>query len=119
MTRWLKMSAYKNALHVNADDHGQRMRLAEELLNRGETVVLDEELALRPVSDGLLCEVIASSGTDRKDLERVNRAIKRGKALLRSSQLGELVAGRKLTWLVVDDYGMGTRVLWQAPEDVT
>ena len=102
------MSAYKDALHLSSAEEGLRLKLAEELLTRGQAVVvLDGVLALHSQSDEVLCEVI-SSGSNTPEVQ-----VERGRRLLRASTLGSALGRRKCRWLVVEDYGSGTVELWR------
>ena len=104
------MSAYKDALHIQSDESGGRLALAQDLLAAGQgVVVLDGILALRPSGGELLCEVIAN-GSESDFASRIARA----QGLLARSTLGLPAPSRKLQWLVVDDYGTGTQELWRA-----
>lgn len=102
------MSAYKDALHITVEQVGSRLALAQELLATGEgVVVLNSVLALRPSGPEFLAEVIATQ-SGRDFAEQVEAA----KSLLAQSTLAASVNNHKLSWLVVDDYGMGTAELW-------
>jgi hypothetical protein len=104
------MSAYKGDLHIRSDESGGRLALARELLATGQgVVVLDGILALRPDGGGILCEVIAD-GSESDFASEVAGA----QDLLARSTLDLHAISRKLQWLVVDDYGTGTRELWRA-----
>jgi len=104
------MSAYKNALHVSTTETGPRAQLASELLRSGEqVVVLENVLALRAERDSILCEVIVSPGSSPSSY---SSAVASAQALLNNSTLFNAVSGKCFTWLVVDDYGTGTSVLW-------
>ena len=104
------MSAYKGDLHIKSDERGSRLALAQELLaTRQGVVVLDSLLALRPFDGGILCEVIAT-GSKEDFASQAARA----QDLLAISTLRLPPAGRTLQWIVVDDYGTGTRELWRA-----
>ena len=98
-------------MHVSATEVGQRAQLASELLRSGEeVVVLDNVLALRAERGGILCEVIVSPGSNPSSYPS---AVASAQALLSNSTLSNTILGKRLTWLVVDDYGMGTSVLWR------
>ena len=102
------MSAYKDALHLSSAEQGPRLQLAEEVLARGDAVVvLDGALALRPQSDEILCEVISS----RSNAPVVQ--VEQARQLLRDSTLGDVASKRKCRWLVVEDYGTGTVEVWR------
>ena len=73
--------------------------------------MLDGRLALRPVADGILCEVI---GRETNDLRHYKVAIESAQSLLETSALFSATVGKRLFWLVVEDYGTGTTELWCA-----
>ncbi len=103
------MSAYKDALHIAVQESDRRALLASELLSSGRgVVVLDGTLALRPEPDRILCEVIATPVS----LAKYRGAVEAAQALLKRSTIFKDIS-KPLSWLVVDDYGMGTVVLWQ------
>jgi hypothetical protein len=53
------MSAYKDALTIDAQSSEQRLALAADVPDRCEGVVmLDGVVALRPTPDAILCEVL-------------------------------------------------------------
>jgi len=102
------MGAYKDALHVTAEEVGARAALAMDVLaNRRGVVVLDGVLALRPESNHIACEVIASRSTSGQ----YRLAIEEAQSLLKRSTISNAVSGIKLVWVVVEDYGMGVGVL--------
>ena len=106
------MSAYKNDLHIRANESGRRAQLAAELISTGRgVVVIEEMLALRPNDGELLCEVISRPFSDVASYEAV---VEDAKALLASSSLVAATASKRLSWLVVEDYGTGTLELWHA-----
>ena len=103
------MGAYKNDLHIGVDETGPRYDLACELLSTGRgVVVLNGTLALRPEPSRVLCEVIADSVSPAKFPVMVQAA----QSLLERSTIGNTLAGKVLSWLLVEDYGMGVHVLW-------
>ena len=106
------MSAYKNDLHIRANESGRRAQLAAELVLSGHgVVVIEDALALRPNDGELLCEVISRSSLDVASYKAV---VENAKALLASSSLAAVTSSKKLSWLVVEDYGTGTLELWHA-----
>ena len=106
------MSAYKNDLHIRANESGRRAQLAAELISTGQgVVVIEETLALRPNEGELLCEVISRPCSDVTTYKAV---VENARALLASSSLVAAASSKKLSWLVVEDYGMGTLELWHA-----
>ena len=111
------MSAYKHALAVSLDDSQQRIELACSLLKRGESVVLLEgRLALRTDGDRILCEVIDPYSNGVQSAKRYEELVASGIALLRQSALSTQLPADRLQWLVVTDYGTGTKQLWPFQE---
>ena len=106
------MSAYKHDLHICAGEVGPRAELAVELIATGKgVVVVEDSLALRPNGNELLCEVIVPSPSVAS---RYEAAVLHARALLASSPVAAAVSGKRLAWLVVEDYGTGTTELWRA-----
>ena len=106
------MSAYKNDLHIRANESRRRAQLAAELVSTGRgVVVIEETLALRPNNGELLCEVISYRSLEVASCKAV---VEDAKALLASSSVVAATSSKKLSWLVVDDYGTGTLELWHA-----
>jgi hypothetical protein len=61
------MSAYRDALSINADSSDERLELAAQILAAGTGVVMvNDTVALRPTSTGLLCEVVDPSPSSRR-----------------------------------------------------
>ena len=107
------MHAFQGALHIEVNEHGQRLNLARELLQTGEGwVVLSNLVVLLPGHDQIDCEVItrhsSSGNASMYELEAKN-----AKLLLSESTLASYVSTRKLAWSVVDDYGMGRTEVWR------
>ena len=101
------MNAYKHALHISENESGQRLELAKDLLLNGKgVVVIDDLLALRPLSGQIMCEVISQSSAPPQ------AQILNAKKLLLESSIGDSLQGKKLQWLVVEDYGTGTIEVW-------
>ena len=102
------MSAYKDALHIARDEAGSRLTLAQELLGKCRgVVVLAAFVALRPVAEGILVEVISDSPTsDPTSLADAARELLENATLVLPSEPCALV--------IVDDYGTGTQEIWRA-----
>jgi hypothetical protein len=98
------MSAYKNDLHIEGSEEGQRLQLAVDLLRHAQgVIVIDDLLALRAGSQGIItCEVIVR-GPAEPQLQ-----IENAQALLNSSTIGKHLHARNLEWIAVEDYGTGT-----------
>ena len=108
------MHAYEDALQLSLDSSAQRVALARSFLTSCSGVIfLEEQLALRPQADRIICEVVDPYHGEHGSDERYRRLVENAQSLLDASQLSGAVAGKKLEWCVVDDYGMGTALLWQ------
>jgi hypothetical protein len=110
------VSAYQDALVVDDGSSEQHLRLASEMLERCEGVVmLDGVVALRPTPDAILCEVIERTPSAHRCAEEFKVLIENaGRRLARSRLAGQLPR-RPLRWSVVEDCGSGTVALWPAP----
>jgi hypothetical protein len=110
------MSAYKDALVVDETSSEQRLALATGVLDRCEGVVmLDGVAALRPTLRAILCEVIDPMPTAHRCAEEFKVLIENAERGLARSKLANRLPARPLRWLVVEDHGTGTVVLWPAP----
>jgi hypothetical protein len=106
------MSVYKDCLCIGASEVGSRADLAVELIAAGTgCVVLEDLLVLRPKGEEIVCEVLARLATSSSHYEA---AVVRARALLASSSIASVAAAKQLTWVVVEDYGMGTIELWRS-----
>ena len=109
------MSAYRDALHIDRDAPPSRVRLAMSLLQSGEgVVVLEGRVALRPLQDHILCEVIDESGKSRRSPHEYEALVEAGRQILATSQLENALPRKILSWLVVVDDGSGTIEMWHA-----
>jgi hypothetical protein len=109
------MSAYKDAVRIDPEESGSRLELARELLRNGDAVVLvGGRLALRPLPDRILCEVVTQTPPPSRGVSAYLTEVESAKRMLMASSIASGVAGRKLEWVVVDDYGTGTTELWHA-----
>ena len=107
------MSAYRDALSISSDTEGPRRELALEVLaSKGGVVLVDERVALRPIEDSVLCEVITRLPEESRSDSAMREEINAAQDLLASSTLADVMKRSSLTWLVVDDYGSGTIQLW-------
>jgi hypothetical protein len=107
------MRAYSDALHIEPGADEKRIALARDLVTKCLGVVLiSDVLALRAEPSGILCEVIDPHHGAHGSKARYEALIANAKAALEASPLASAVASERLQWLVVDDYGMGTRQLW-------
>lgn len=113
------MSAYRDALSIDANASEQRLRLAEEVLASGAGVVLFEEaIALRPTPACLLCEVVDSEPSSRRCENEWGVLVENAQRMLASSPLRAHLPDLPRRWLVVGDYGTGTVELWRAPPPI-
>ncbi len=111
-----RMSAYRDALSVDAEASEQRLALAGGILRDGDGVVLLEGiLALRPTPNALLCEVIDPTPSIRRSGDEYEVLVEGARRLLEASRLRAQLPSIRREWLVVDDHGMGTLELWHAP----
>lgn len=110
------MSAYKDALLIDAAASDQRLQLAAQRLDRCEGVVLlDGGLALRPLGNEIACEIIDPHPGERRCEEEYKVMLENAQRALERSRLGGLLPRRRLRWLVVEDHGTGTIELWPSP----
>jgi hypothetical protein len=107
------MRAYSNALHIEPGADEKRIALARDIVaKRLGVVLISDVLAIRAEPSGVLCEVIDPYHGAHGTPKRYEALIANAEATLEASPLAETVAREQLKWLVVDDYGMGTRQLW-------
>jgi hypothetical protein len=110
------MSAYRDALVVYSDSSEQRLALAADLLKScSGVVVLDGILALRPMADEILCEVVDPDFGVHRCEEEYKVLVENASRALATSKLAHLLPGRPLRWLVVEDTGSSTIEMWHAP----
>jgi hypothetical protein len=101
------MSAYKNDLHIESSEAGQRLHLAVDLLGHARgVIVIDDLLALRAGSQRITCEVIVR-GSAEPQLQ-----IENAQTLLNGSTIGKHLQSWNLEWIAVEDYGTGTAQVW-------
>jgi len=109
------MSAYRDALRIEPQEAGSRLKLAVELLSsRKAIVLLGDRLALRPMPDRILCEVITQTPALSRGPISHRAEVESAKLMLDASTIKGALGAEKLEWLVVDDYGTGTKELWHA-----
>lgn len=110
------MSAYRDALSIDANASEQRLGLAEEVLASGAGVVLFEDaIALRPTPACLLCEVVDPEPGSRRCENEWEVLVENAQRMLESSRLWAYLPDLPRRWSVVGDYGTGTVELWRAP----
>ena len=110
------MSAYRDALSIDADSSDQRLELAAELLAKGTGVVMfNDTVALRATPTCLLCEVVDPAPSSRRCGNEFEVLAENARRMLDASRLRKHLPNIPRKWLVVDDYGTGTVELWHAP----
>jgi hypothetical protein len=93
------MTAYRSALRISGDSPPDRVRLATELLEGSEEVVLlDGRLALRPMNGRILCEVIDEFAETRRPDSEYRAMVAAAMEQLANSPLARTVASRRLDW---------------------
>ena len=110
------MSAYRDAVAIDADSSDQRLDLAAEILTGGSGVVMvDQIVALRPTPTHLLCEVVDPMPSSRRCQNEFEALVENARRVLDSSRLRDRLPNLPRKWLVVEDCGMTTLELWHAP----
>lgn len=91
------------------------VRRAVDLVSSGEgAVLLDRMLVVRPVSDGISCEVIDPDHGMHRCAEEYRVLIENAARHLAASALSAPLAHRRLIWRVVEDRAGGMAILWEA-----
>jgi hypothetical protein len=112
----IRVSAYRDALAVDADSPAERFALAAEILTSGSGVVmLQQTVALRPTSTHVLCEVVDRAPSARRCENEFEVLVENARLLLGASKLFELLPDLPRRWSVVADDGSNTAELWRAP----
>ena len=107
------MTVYKHALVIDDASSEQRLALAAEMLDRCEGIVmLEGVVALRPTPDAILCEVIDPMPAAHRCAEEFKVLVENAGRTLARSNLASRLPRKPLQWLVVEDDGVGTVVLW-------
>src|SRR5690242_221978 len=100
------MSAYRDALAIDADSSNERLEQAAEILATGASVVmLNNTVALRPTPTCLLCEVVDPTPASRRCENEFEVLVENGQRMLESSRLRKHLPRIRRQWLVVEDYG--------------
>ena len=109
------MSAYPDAIAIDADSSDERLELAAEILASGAgVVILNETISLRPTSTCLHREVVDPSPASRRCENEYEVQVENAQRMLDSSRLGELLPDLPRKWLVIEDHRNGTVELWRA-----
>ncbi|MDE2347749.1 MAG: hypothetical protein KGL92_04515 [Gammaproteobacteria bacterium] len=107
------MSAYRDALVIDAASSAERLRLAGARLERCEgLVMLDGVAVLRPRPGAISCEVIDRSPDGHRCAEEFKVLVENAARDLARSALAGHLPRRPLRWSVVEDAGTGIRPLW-------
>lgn len=107
------MSAYRDALYLALDSPRDRIAVAVGVLRESKATVLVEGwVALRPANPGEITVEIVDSGSESNDADHYAPLIAEARDLLAEPALECLVAGARLEWIVVEDYGTGTVQVW-------
>lgn len=110
------MSAYRDALLIDASASEERLRRAGALLaGCGGLVLLDGVTALRPGPRAIRCEVIDPTPHGHRCAEEFKVLIENAARELARSALARHLPRRPLRWSVVEDAGTGARRLWPEP----
>jgi hypothetical protein len=79
-------------------------------------VLLDDQVAFRSDGDNVLCEVIDPYSGGPRSATRFEQLVESARTLAKDSPLDRYLRTKKLRWIVVADYGTGTRQLWPSVE---
>ena len=110
------MSAYRDALSIDAEASGQQLALAAQVLaDRSGVVVLQGIVALRPMRTELLCEVVDPMPSSHRCAVEYEVLVENARRALEASKLQDLLPSLPRRWLVVEDCGSGATELWRAP----
>jgi hypothetical protein len=110
------MTAYRDALVIDEQASVERLALAAEILtSRKGVVMLDSVLALRSTHTRLLCEVVDPMPSAHRCAGEYEVLVENAQRALEASNLRDLLPGLPCEWLVVEDHGTGTAVVWHAP----
>ena len=110
------MSAYRDALSIDAEASDQRLALAAQVLaDRSGVVVLQGVVALCPMRTELLCEVVDPMPSSHRCAVEYEVMVENARRALEASKLRDLLPPLSRRWLVVEDWGSGTSELWRAP----
>ncbi len=107
------MSAYKDALVIDATSSAERLALAAQALSNGEGIVLlEKSVALRPTTGAIMCDVIDPMPRSHRCAEEFRVLVENAKRALAASKLAGLLPNKPLQWRVVEDCGTGIEELW-------
>jgi hypothetical protein len=109
------MSAYRNALSIDADSSDRRVEQAAEMLAaRAGVVMFHDTIALRATPTCLMCEVVDPTPASRRCDNEFEVLVENAQRMLESSKLGTRLPDIPRKWVVVEDCGADTVELWHA-----
>jgi hypothetical protein len=107
------MSAYRDAIKIDAYATGERLAAAAAVLASGTGVVmLDKRVAMRPAHAHIRCEVVDPMPSARRCEQEYEVLVENARRTLESSAFRSLMPRLPLKWLVVEDQGTGIDELW-------
>ena len=110
------MSAYRDALAIDAESSAERLALAAQILAGREGVVLLEGVvALRLTRALLLCEVVDPMPSARRCAVEYEVLVENAQRTLEASKLRRVLPDVPRRWSVVEVHASGTNEVWRAP----
>ena len=110
------MSAYRDAIAIDACASGERLAAAAAALASGTGVVLlDKQVAMRPAHGHIRCEVVDPMPSARRCEQEFEVLLENARRALQASAFRDLMPRLPLQWLVVEDQGTGIEELWPCP----
>jgi len=110
------MSAYRDALAIDAEASAERLALAAQILaGREGVVMLDGVVALRSTRALLLCEVVDPMPSARRCEVEYEVLVENAQRALEASRLRQLLPDLPRRWSVVEVHASGTTEVWRAP----
>jgi hypothetical protein len=110
------MSAYRDALAIDAEASAERLALAAQILaGREGAVMLEGVVALRSTHALLLCEVVDPMPSARRCEVEYEVLVENAQRALEASKLRRLLPDLPRRWSVVEVHASGTTELWPAP----
>src|SRR5688572_11593642 len=105
-----------DTLVIDESSSEQRLRLAAELLDRcNGVVVLEGVVTLWPRPSEIECAVADPMPSIARCEEEYKVLVENAARDLQASKLARRMPDRPLRWVVVNDYGNGSVELWRAP----
>lgn len=110
------MSAYSDAMTIDATSSDERLGLAAEVLADGSGIVLfDNVVALRRSPARLLCEVLDPAPGTHRCASEYEVLVENARRALDSSRFKNLLPEIQRRWAVVEDCETAAVELWHAP----